>query len=561
MILIIIVLAGVITIYSIYYVNMSERIREFGQLKALGAKKLQIKKIILLEGMGITVIALPIGLLTGTLLIKAVFAGLVRMYDNENTMVSVISDLMKEGELSYYHAELYLLTIAVTLITVYISLSKPMSVAAGISEIEAMRYERNNSTAKTKKKKTRKSSKSMGVFRLSQIYLLGNKKNSMITVLSMSATGIFIILIATVLACADPAESANNSIMGQYQIQLKVETGNKEHPEREWNQVILNNPLTEELKNEIEQMDGITSVSCHNGVHVLSESFDNAYESFCGIPEEHSKMLMDGIIRGSITYEELQNSNKIIVDNNLLDWYPDLQIGDVIALEILDGTGQNRIEVEIAAIGDYPIGFTNYSYLLTAYSQVERLCEGNLNEVYMIFADKSYDEMVFQRLWDLTEDNEILAMNTWKSEYETWKSSVSLTSAGCYAFLGIIAAICIMNMINTMINSVQVRKKEIGIMQAIGMTDRQLVRMLQQEGMFYILGTLVLSLGVGSLAGYPLFLWAKKNAIFNISTYHYPWETAIIVTAVLVIIQILLAAALAKSARKKSLIERIRFSE
>ena len=40
-----------------------------------------------------------------------------------------------------------------------------------------------------------------------------------------------------------------------------------------------------------------------------------------------------------------------------------------------------------------------------------------------------------------------------------------------------------MNLVNTMINSVHVRRKELGMMQAIGMSDRQLVKMLQQEGL------------------------------------------------------------------------------
>ena len=60
-----------------------------------------------------------------------------------------------------------------------------------------------------------------------------------------------------------------------------------------------------------------------------------------------------------------------------------------------------------------------------------------------------------------------------------------MTRGACYAFIIILAAISIMNLINTMINSVHVRKKELGMMQAIGMSDRQLMKMLQLEGIFY----------------------------------------------------------------------------
>ena len=84
--------------------------------------------------------------------------------------------------------------------------------------------------------------------------------------------------------------------------------------------------------------------------------------------------------------------------------------------------------------------------------------------------------------------------------------------------------------------------------------------MLQLEGIFYTVGTLIISIGVGSLAGYPLFLYAKRTGMFDISTYDYP-VTAIIIILTLFVIQMLLAIFIAKSVRKDSLIERIRFSE
>ena len=93
------------------------------------------------------------------------------------------------------------------------------------------------------------------------------------------------------------------------------------------------------------------------------------------------------------------------------------------------------------------------------------------------------------------------------------------------------------------------------MMQAIGMSDRQLMKMLQLEGIFYTVGTHIISIGVGSLAGYPLVLYAKRTGMF------YPVTAAIIIILTLFVIQMLLAIFIAKSVRKDSLIERIRFSE
>ena len=104
-----------------------------------------------------------------------------------------------------------------------------------------------------------------------------------------------------------------------------------------------------------------------------------------------------------------------------------------------------------------------------------------------------------------------------------------------------------------------IRKKELGMLQAIGLSDGQLMRMLQLEGLFYTLGTLVLSVGGGSLAAYPVFLWARKNAMFNIRYIHYPVEATIVMTVVLVLVQVVLVLLLSRHVRKNSIIERIRF--
>lgn len=66
----IIVVAGIITIYSIYYVSMGERVQEFGKIKAIGATQAQLRRSVMLEGFIVAGLAIPLGLLTGTVLTK-----------------------------------------------------------------------------------------------------------------------------------------------------------------------------------------------------------------------------------------------------------------------------------------------------------------------------------------------------------------------------------------------------------------------------------------------------------------------------------------------------------
>lgn len=558
-IMLIVVLAGIITIYSVYYVSMNQRVREFGKLKAIGATKRQLRQIVLREGMGVALFAIPIGLLSGTVAVKVVLLQFVEHAKDSNVLITEAYKVVAKGEVQLYYWWIYLLAIAVTLCTVYLSLMKPMRMAAKVSEIEAMRYQGGSK----RQKSSRKGYQFLNIGRLTKRNLAENKKKSTITIVSMAVTGIFVMMVATVLSCANPMESAKSSIVGQYEISPIVESGNKEHPEYEWAEVQKNNPLNEGLKQQIEELDGVERVDVFTALKVSGGPFEEKIgtEFINGVPEEYAEELKKGITEGNVTYEELKSGDKVILDRALLHWYPDIKVGDKLKLNIHDGDNTFQKEIEVAAIGEYGTGLTNYNCLIMAKEGAEKLTINNSSSYFQVIADKDYDEALEASLQAIVDGSGRLQMRTWKNEYDTWENAMQMTRGACYAFIIILAAISIMNLINTMINSVHVRKKELGMMQAIGMSDRQLMKMLQLEGIFYTVGTLIISIGVGSLAGYPLFLYAKRTGMFDISTYHYPVTAAIIIILTLFVIQMLLAIFIAKSVRKDSLIERIRFSE
>ena len=558
-IMLIVVLAGIITIYSVYYVSMNQRVREFGKLKAIGATKRQLRQIVLREGMGVALFAIPIGLLIGTVAVKVVLLQFVEHAKDSNVLITEAYKVVAKGEVQLYYWWIYLLAIAVTLCTVYLSLMKPMRMAAKVSEIEAMRYQGGSK----RQKSSRKGYQFLNIGRLTKRTLAENKKKTTITIVSMAVTGIFVMMVATVLSCANPMESAKSSIVGQYEISPIVESGNKEHPEYEWAEVQKNNPLNEGLKQQIEELDGVERVDVFTALKVSGGPFEEKIgtEFINGVPEEYAEELKKGITEGNVTYEELKSGDKVILDRALLHWYPDIKVGDKLKLNIHDGDNTFQKEIEVAAIGEYGTGLTNYNCLIMAKEGAEKLTINNSSSYFQVIADKDYDEALEASLQAIVDGSGRLQMRTWKNEYDTWENAIQMTRGACYAFIIILAAISIMNLINTMINSVHVRKKELGMMQAIGMSDRQLMKMLQLEGIFYTVGTLIISIGVGSLAGYPLFLYAKRTGMFDISTYHYPVTAAIIIILTLFVIQMLLAIFIAKSVRKDSLIERIRFSE
>ena len=561
-IMLIIVIAGIITIYSIYYVGMAERVREYGRMKAIGATNRQLRQIVFREGFCTALIAIPAGLLIGTLLVKAVLMLFLSSYSSDQSiMVATTRQLIKDGRIPLYHVSIYLLAAVVSLVTVYFSLRKPMKMAAKVSEIDAMRQQ-GGQTGRKKNKKARKSYGELNVAKVSRIYLTGNKKNTVVTVVSMGITGVLFMVIATVLSCANPVESANSDIKGQYELSNNVSFSNKEHPEYAWDQIVQNNALDEAMKQRLEAVDGVKKVLSVDLCYGTADVLEGDKIGICGIPGEWKEELMDGITEGSVTYEELQTGEKMIVHRNMLRWYPDIAIGDKLELSLFDGSGKT-VTVEVAAFGDYAFGMSIFGDFMMAKEGLEKISNiGNHTAAYTIYTDHKQEPAVEAEIAAIKQEYaERLDVRSWQSEYERWRSAMAVTSGASYAFFAVLGLICIMNMINTMINNVHLRKKEIGMMQAIGMTDRQLTQLLMREGVFYIAGALILSICGGSLLGYPIFLWARNDGMFSISQYHYPFTSAAILILLLLAIKILLAWLLGRSVKKESLIERVRFSE
>ena len=111
-----------------------------------------------------------------------------------------------------------------------------------------------------------------------------------------------------------------------------------------------------------------------------------------------------------------------------------------------------------------------------------------------------------------------------------------------------------------MVISVTARKKEYGIMQAVGMTDGQLNRVIRMQGMIFTAGTLAVSLGTGIPAGYAVFRYCRAHSYFGMNMYHFPAAEVLIMAAVLVIMQLCLSFILSRNIRKESPVDRIRYS-
>ena len=115
--------------------------------------------------------------------------------------------------------------------------------------------------------------------------------------------------------------------------------------------------------------------------------------------------------------------------------------------------------------------------------------------------------------------------------------------------------VSIFGMINTLVLSVYERTREIGMLRAIGMTRRQVRRMIRQESIITAL--------IGAAIGLPLgiFLAALVNRALSEYDVRFaiPWVQLVVLTIVAIVIGILAAIMPARRAAKLNPLEAIAY--
>ena len=559
-VIVMVVLAGILTIYSIYYVSMIPKVQEYGKLKAIGSTKRQIRQMVFREGMLVTALALPVGLLISSFLSRWIMKQMITFMAGEDPLMQVAAELVKNGEVSLLHWWIYAITIMAVLFTSAVSLAKPMRIAAKVSPIEAMRYQ----GLEKRGKKVRKGYQNLTIFRLTKANMARNKKRTGITIVTLGATGILFMVVATILSCAAPKEIARKDIESDYKIELETWGGDKMNPDRDWRQVQQNNPLTKAFIDQVRDVDGVEEVKVKtfmNGkIPKLSMDGEIWDADIIGLDASYAETLEKGEIQGHVTYEELEKGDKILMSANMLYWFPELKVGDSLKMVLNMGDDQVEKTFEIGAIGDYYESLGGSSFYLPQ-SVLEKMNPNNLNYTLEITVNDQKKNSAYQELQALADNSEYLVTGSYEEQLQKWEKNMRLMSVLCYAFLIILGGIGIMNLVNTMMNSIYTRRRELGMIQAIGMSEKQLIRMLQLEGIIYTLGTLAVSVGIGSLVGYGAFLYAKTKHMFQISEYHFPVVPAVLLICVVAFLQVLLTYGVSANFRKLSLIDRIRYAE
>ena len=559
----IILIAGALTIYSIYYVSLINKVQEFGKLAALGATKRQIRQIILRENLIVAGLSIPAGLLIGIAAVKFVFFQLISSISSEQAMTKEMHQVLDNGEVSLILPWIVAMTIGVTLLTVILASLKPMRQASKIMPIEAMRYTGQMQGSK----KQRKGFIDLNLLRLANANLSRNKKRTMVTIFSLGMIGILFVVISTVFSCMNPKQAARDTIAEDYCMSIASREGDKMRPELKWTVIQQNNPLNNKVINKIKAIDGVEKVEAFQSItgevpSVKDPGTDKPMSlSIGGISKDQMALINRDIEKGHATYEELNSGDKVIATGYILANYPEIKIGDTLTFKFFDGDRTFEKDMTIIGGGSFAQSVTNFDNFLMSNEAIKKLSKNNLTYYVNIKAAKGKIKTVQSAIENIEEGNELFRLESYEEVLKQWEDTLQLTAGAGYAIMLVLAIVGIMNLINTTIDSILSRKKELGVMQAIGMSNQQMKKMLRTEGFVYAGGIILLAGGLGSILGYLVYLYAESHSLMQIKVYQYPLIQVLLMILLVVIVQLILTYATTTIVNKETVIKRIQASE
>jgi putative ABC transport system permease protein len=547
-----VILFSVIVIYNIFQVGIVQKIQEYGKLKAIGATRKQLKGIVLREGMQLALIGIPIGLMLGSAIGELVFSWLMK----QSNAIRAGEDLI---EVSIFSAPIILLVIGVSILTVYIALRKPMRIVARISSIEAIRYQENGRGKRT----VRKGRKIVGANALMVASLSGNRRRTIVTVCTMGLSCVLLVVIANFVENIDSKYAARGDIeYGQFQISLDYSLEDTAYPENNLDRILKDNPLNEDMIAQIKQLDGVTNVRTRKVL--VMKRLDVTGKGSSGLSsvavvnhEEFNRLKNQGESVGHCDYDLVTEENALLFGWSDFLEYNGYAIGQKMQIQLVNGI--NSLSLDSRILGS--VAYCNQDWVITedTYRKLG-FEEGGIGYVWVDCKEEDI-QTVNKELNELLSGINHIELNTFQDAYKMSQFSTLIMRLTSYAFLAILGIIGFLNMANTIIVSIITRKQELGILQAIGMTNRQLKRMLQIEGCIYTVGTVLVAMIVGIPAGYAFFLYGKSNSWVGLNIYHFPLAVILIMVAVIAVMQFILSFVLSRNIRKESLVERIRYQE
>ncbi len=559
---ILIIFTGYLIIFNIFQISVIKDIKFYGLLKTIGTSSKQIKSMITKQALLLSVIGIPFGLVIGFVIGKACLPLIIGIADTGS-----VKAVVSVNPIIFIGAALF------ALITVFISTRKPGKIAGSVSPVEAVRYSGvGDDLGRTSKKSTDGGK----LHKMARSNLGRNKKRTLLVVLSLSLS---LVVLNTVFTLSKGLD------MDKY-LSTFVDTDFLIGHANYFNQNMFNfeeDELSESFINAVESQPGFEEggrlyYNIYLGDSKIHYTGDNRI-AYSGrnltLPEGEDQILdlygledlplsrLD-IVEGELDLEKLATGKYIIEglsadDYGNVEWDVDrYKIGEKVQITV-DGQ-RHEFEVLAKAKTDYYTNTKRMGSSFTMYLPAEEYLKVVTRPVVMTYAfnvENSYEQAIDNFLNNYTKNIEpVMDYDSKLTMLDGFKGMQQMIiSVGGILSL-IIGLVGILNFINSMLTSLLSRRQEFAIMQSIGMTDKQLRKMVIFEGLYYAFATIVASLVLGIIFSYAVIGGVVSGLWFF--SYKFTITPLLMAYPALLVLSVIIPYVAFRSINKQSVVERLR---
>ncbi len=566
--LVMIMLSGYLIIYNIFYISVNSDIRFYGLLKTVGATGRQLRRIVRRQAVILALTGIPLGLALGYGVSALILPAVINMVDVGGQYVLSAKPLIFVGGGLF------------TLVTALVSVLRPCRLVSRVSPVEAVRY----SEAAPKRARKRKRTRAVTPLSMAASNLGRTPAKNAAVVLSLSLSLIILNTTVTLVKGFDMNKYLQNSIVSDFLV-ADASLMNT------YSSVQSFNGVTPKFRAEVETLDGVADYGCvylREYLHHLdSGALEKARTMLDGAKGVNPMVLMgaresmkNGVISSHIYGVDGLAEDKLEITDGSFDREKFHSGGYVVASHITCGAGGGILygpgdkvtldcgngakEYEVMALGNiayalgpkhghgFDVNFVLPSVEFTALT-------GETGAMNIAFDTEKVDAADEWLRGYCSDENDALDYRSRKMYEEEFAGMTRTYYLVGGALSLILAVIGLLNFINAVVTSMQARRRELAVLQSVGMTGGQLRLMLSCEGVGYVVMTALVTLTLGSLL-IRLLITALTANVWYFSYRFVIWPVLASAAALLIFAAVIPALCYAGVSRQ-SVVERLRAAE
>lgn len=599
-VVLLIIFTGYLIIYNVFQISVAGDIRFYGLLKTIGTTPRQLRRIIRLQALSLSAVGIPIGLVLGWLIGGQLTPVIVARLNGIMPMTSV-------------SPWIFAISAAFALLTVLISCRKPGRMAARVSPVEAVRYTEGGS------EKTRAKGRKVSPFTMAWANLGRSKGKTVVTVLSLSLAVVLLTVTVNFAGGFDMDKYVSNFTASDFIVANagKFQTSTLFSDEQALPQSAIDainaqggitdsgvvygqtfgalEYVTEDWFRQNkesfytpEEMDNLIRLTDRNEAGLLADSVQLsgmspfALDHLTVLEGDLSALYEPGSRAIAAVYFEDEYGN---IDRNS-HW---ARLGDTVTLRYVEeseyydpDTGEVWASLEDVPDGanwvERPVQYRDVDYTVAALVAVpfalsyryygsdefilndQTFVQDSGTDSVMYYAFDTTDEAnaaMESFLADYTEnvnpELDYESKATYAGEFESMRSMFLLLGGALSFIVGLVG---VLNFFNAILTGIIARQRELAVLQAVGMTGRQLRAMLIWEGLLYALGAaglaLILTLTLGPIA------FQAVEGLFWFFTYHLNLTPFLFIIPLFALLGVCIPVLTGHAMAKRTVVERLR---